>query len=230
MILGANQPYFLPYLGYFQLINAVDVFLIADDFQYIRHGWINRNRILRDGKIVYLKLPLIHPSQNKPINAHKICGSPQALDRVVEAAYRHAPCFKDVFPIFREITSYTDDDLAGFLVHSIKLICRYLEIDTQIILNSSRKIETSLKKQERIVEMNLQMGATKYINAIGGREIYSKERFLQSGIKLEFLQSGLPPYKQMRTQEFVPALSILDIMMNVKQEYVKRMLADYQLV
>ncbi len=230
MILGGNQPYFFPYLGYFQLINSVDIFLIGDDFQYIKGGWINRNRLIIDNKVSYFTLPLIHPSPNRLITEIDVCPDKDKIIRVVRTNYAHSPLFKTVFPLLEEIIQFPNPNLSYFLYNSLKLICNYIGVTTPLLLNSERHEKTPLKGEDRVIHLCKSMGADTYINAIGGQELYSRERFAAEGIVLKFITPQLPPYKQLRTQKFVPALSILDVMMNVPKEEIRHMLNCYTLV
>lgn len=230
MTLGANQPYYLPYLGFFQLINSVDKFLLVDDFQYIRHGWVNRNRILSSGNIIYNVIPLIHASQNRNINQLSCVNSLEPQLRSIKGNYRKAPFFHKVYPLVEETLNYPDRRLNYFLFNSLQVVCGYLGISTPLILNSERNDETSLRGEERVIHLCKSMGADKYINAFGGQELYSKDRFARDGIELRFIKPQLPPYKQLRTQEFVPALSILDVIMNVPEDEIRDMLNCYTLI
>lgn len=230
MILGANQPYFLPYLCYFQLINAVDKFLLANNFQYIRHGWINRNRILTYGKIIYLSIPLIHATPNKSINELYVCDNPKPQLHSVKTAYAKAPYYDSVFPMIESMLYFHDRNLSAFTFNSLRMVCDYLGITTPLILNSERGNNTELRGEDRVIHLCHAMGADTYINAIGGQRLYSRERFAAAGINLKFLHGELPEYKQVRTQTFVPALSILDVMMNVPRDEIRQMLNQYTLV
>lgn len=230
MILGANQPYFLPYLGYFQLINAVDKFVLSDDFQYKKHGWINRNRILSNGKIIYTYIPVAHSSENKNIDELMCVKDCSERIRSIENAYRKAPLFNIVFPIYLQIINYPDRRLNHFLFNSLKTVCNYIGIFTPIILNSENNVHTTLRGEKRVIDMCKIYNVDTYINAIGGQELYSRENFANEGITLKFIKPELRPYKQIRTQEFVPALSILDVMMNVPRDEIRDMLNDYTLI
>lgn len=230
IFLAANQPYFLPYLGYFQLINAVEKFLLLDNFQYEKGGWINRNRIMRDGKVHYITIPLHHTSPHRLIKELNLLTTPYHLTRSIESAYRKTEQFNKVYPLIEAMLNYPDRRLNYFLLNSLQIVCDYLGISTPLILNSERKDETSLKGEERVIHLCKSMGADTYINAFGGQELYSKERFAQEGIELRFIKPQLTPYKQLRTQEFVPALSILDVMMNVPKDEIHDMLDCYTLI
>lgn len=230
MTLAGNQPYFLPYLGYFQLINLADLFLIGDDLQFIKGGWINRNRIINDGHSAYITLSLCHQTPNKLISDLFVNSNSDKLERVINTNYHKAPFFDQVYPLVEAMLNYPDRRLNYFLLNSLQIVCDYLGISTPLILNSERKDETSLKGEERVIHLCKSMGADTYINAFGGQELYSKERFAQEGIELRFIKPQLTPYKQLRTQEFVPALSILDVMMNVPKDEIHDMLDCYTLI
>lgn len=230
MILAANQPYFLPYLGYFQLINSVNQFLILDDFQYEKGGWINRNRIMRDGRIHYVTLSLHHSSPHKAIAAHEIIKNMDIINRSVESAYSKAQNFKLISPLIQSILNFPERRLNYFLLNSLQIVCDYLGITTPLILNSERNEPTDLRGEQRVIHICKSMKVETYINAFGGQELYSRENFAREGITLKFIKPQLRAYKQIRTQEFVPALSILDVMMNVSRDEIRDMLNDYTLI
>ena len=137
MKLGIMQPYFLPYIGYWQLMNAVDRYVVYEDVNYINRGWINRNRILIRGNPAYFNLPMSGASQNKLIREIGVDHESRILEKnlkTVEMAYKKAPCFDAVFPLMQKILSGKEESLSGFLFDSIKIICDYLEIDTELLL------------------------------------------------------------------------------------------------
>lgn len=226
------QPYFLPYIGYWQLLNAVDRYVLYDDVHYINRGWINRNRILINGAPSYLTIPLHGASQNK-----KICEIQVGIDdkyrtknlRMVELAYKKAPWFEQVFPLYENILQNPEQNLAAYLEYSIRKVCSYLKIETEILLSSSLPKDPALKGQDKILDLCRQLDATDYINAIGGRALYDPAAFAANGIRLHFLQTGDVKYPQFG-MEFCPSLSILDVMMFNSPEDVQRYLRQYQLV
>ena len=231
MILAGNQPYFLPYIGYFQLINIADRFIIDDTLQYVNKGWINRNRILCNGKIKLFTLPLINISRSNSIsNFYLTDFNNEYFIKLITHSYCKAPFFYDVFPLFKEILSYSQKQLNYFLLNSLQITCDYLGITTPLILNSERNDITDLRKEERVIYLCKSLKAKTCINAIGGQTLYSKENFAKEGITLKFIKPELTPYKQLRTQEFVPALSILDVMMNVPRDEIREMLNHYSLI
>lgn len=232
MKLAIMQPYFLPYIGYFQLINAVDEFVILDDVNYINRGWINRNRILINGQPKYITLPLQDASQNKLINEISIADMEWKTNllKTVEMNYKKAPQFEETFGLLKSILEYGETNLSGFVVHSIKKILDYLSINTKIIDSSHIFDKKGLKAEERILDICLTQKADIYLNPIGGIDLYNKDLFKENGIDLYFLKSKPVEYKQLRTQEFVPYLSVLDLLMNNKKEEISVFLANFELV
>ena len=212
MILGINQPYFVPYLGYWQLVNSVDVFALADDYNYIKNGWVNRNHILFLGEKQWFSLPVRHASQNRLICNHEIADfNAQSLYTQLHHAYAHAPYFKEGMEVVTNILQYPDRSLSGFLFHSHLILCEYLGIHTRLIQTSSLT------------------HADTYHNLIGGVSLYDRDSFQREGITLKFVRSELNPYPQ-QSAEFVPGLSIIDIIMNNSCETAHRMLSDCSLI
>jgi len=229
MKLGIMQPYFLPYIGYFQLIKAVDRYVIADDMNYIKQGWINRNNILLGGSPFRFNLTLIEASINKRINEIYVVEEQYKLLKTIEVNYRKAPYFNQVFPTIEGIFGYEDKNLARFVGNSIIKIAGYLRLDTEFLYNSDHECEQTLKGQERLISNCHIYGAKVYINAIGGTELYDKETFRQAGIDLLFLKTHPIEYKQFN-HPFVPNLSILDVLMFNSVEETNELLMQYELV
>jgi hypothetical protein len=229
MKLGIMQPYFLPYIGYFQLIKAVDKYVIYDDVNFIKGGWINRNRILLNGTAFMVNLPLQGVSSFKKINEINIGKNIKKLLLTIEQAYRKAPHYNEIFPLISEIIQYDSDNLAIFISNSIINIAEYLQIRTEILLSSEIKKNNELKAQEKIISLCKTLEATEYYNAIGGQELYDKNEFAYQNIDLKFLKAEIMPYQQFNN-EFIPCLSILDILMFNSVEEVNRMLDKFKLI
>lgn len=229
MNIGIMQPYFFPYIGYWQLLNAVDTFVIYDDVNFIKKGYINRNNILINGSAQRITLEVIGASQNKIINEVNVGNNKNKLIKSIEGAYKKSPEYERVFPLIKMILEYPERNLGQFLGNSIYMIADYLEINATIIYSSDLQKNSNLKAQEKILNICECLGATKYINSIGGKELYDKEYFQNKGISLKFLETELIGYKQYKN-EFVPHLSIIDIMMFNSRENIKKMLNSYQLV
>lgn len=232
MKLGIMQPYFLPYIGYWQLMNAVDTYVIYDDVNYINRGWVNRNRILIGGKPFYLNVPMRKASQNKKINEIEVDHSGPNLKKnlkTVEMAYKKAPYFSEVFPLFAAMMNSEKIILSEFLEDSIRMICSYLEIETKLMVSSSLEKNNVLKGEDKVLDLCTRLRADQYYNAIGGQKLYSYDAFQERGIELKFLQTDPIEYKQFQN-EFQPNLSILDVMMFNSAAEVRRMLMEYTLI
>ncbi len=229
MKLSIMQPYFLPYIGYFQLIKAADTFIIYDDVQFIKGGWINRNyMLLNDSKFMF-NLILKGASANKLINEISVQPNQNKLLKTIYHSYNKAPYFKSVFPVLENILNYENINLAKFIGNSIIKICNYFKIDTKIIYSSALEKNNELKAQEKIIHICKLINADTYINAIGGQELYDKQTFKEFCIDLKFIKSNLTPYTQFKN-EFIPWLSILDVMMFNSIDGINKMLDNYEFI
>lgn len=234
MKLAIMQPYLFPYIGYFQLMNAVDEFVLYDNIEFTKKGWINRNRILVNGKAEYFTLPLKKGSDYLNIDQRKIADTFSAekikLLRRMSEAYRKAPYFETVFPGIQNLINSGEENLFRFTQRSIEVVCKYLDITTKIIISSTLPIDHGLKAQDKVLAICKALNATRYINPIGGLELYNKDEFKNEGIDLQFLQTGNISYDQFESA-FVPALSIIDVMMFNSKEKIKEYLnADFTLL
>lgn len=231
MKIGIMQPYFLPYIGYFQLLNAVDKYVIYDNIQYTKKGWINRNRILQNGKDLMITIPLEKDSDYLDIKGRcvsKNFDKKKFLNQIREP-YRKAPYFEVVMPLIEDIVNYGEENLASYIFNSIDKVRDYLGIGTELIVSSTIDMDHSLKGQDKVLALCKTLGAKDYYNAIGGQSLYSKEDFAGENINLSFISSNPIEYKQF-SNEFVPWLSILDVMMFNPVEEIKNMLNEYKLV
>lgn len=214
MKIGIMQPYFFPYIGYFQLIKSVDAFVVYDNIKYTKKGWINRNRILLNGKEAIFSLPLKKDSDSLDIRERELAAdfNRDKLLNQIKGAYRRAPYFDQTFPLIERIVKYDDTNLFGFLHNSIVAICKHLLVDTEIIVSSGIDVDHCLKNQDRVLALCEALGASSYVNAIGGMALYSKEAFSERGVELKFIKPRLFTYPQF-SNEFVPWLSIIDVLM-----------------
>jgi len=229
MRVAVMQPYFFPYIGYWQLINAVDIFVIYDDVNFIKRGYISRNNILQNQKAQLFTLELIGASQNKKINEISVGNNSKKLLKTIKQNYSKAPFFNDVFQVLDEILNNEEKELSKFLGFSLVKIAKYLNIDTKFLYSSDIKNDKTFKAQDRLIEMSKILNATGYINSIGGIELYDKEVFSQNDINLSFLKTHEISYKQFNN-EFVPNLSIVDILMFNSKDNIKNMLNQFQLI
>lgn len=232
MKLGIMQPYFLPYIGYWQLIFAVDKFVIYDDVNFIKGGWINRNRLLENGNAAYFNVNMQGASPNKLIcDIDKMCDEikdAKLLKRIM-ACYKAAPYFEQVYPMMEKIIMCKEQNLSKYLASSIKEVCNYLQIDTTIVMSSDVDKDCSLRAQDKVIDICKRLGADSYYNAIGGQSLYDKETFQKEGIELRFIETENIVYAQYGN-EFVPFLSIMDVLMFNGVDKVKEYLAMYKLV
>lgn len=231
MKIGIMQPYFFPYLGYWQLINAVDRYVIYDDVNFIKNGWINRNNILLGGNKFLLSLPLECASSSKLINETKITSNikqKEKLLKTVEAAYKKAPFFELVYPIVKNTIMFDSRNIAESLTYSIEAILSYLDIHTELIVSSKIDKNSQLKAEKKVIHIVKVLGGSIYINAIGGQELYNKNEFSDNGIDLKFIKMNEVKYNQFKN-DFVPNLSIIDVIMFNTPEKVKELLDEYTL-
>lgn len=225
------QPYFFPYLGYWQLISAVDTFVLYDDVNYIKGGWINRNNILINAAPYMITLPLLKSSSFSLINEIYVTDNKRIKDkliRTIENVYSKAPYYDCIIKNIKEIL-YFDGIISELIMQSILWIKEYLSIDTKIIKSSDLKKNNDLKGQDKVISIVKLLQGAQYINAIGGMELYDRKTFEENGIDLKFIKMNDIRYKQF-DNEFVPNLSIIDVMMFNSPEKIREMLDDYQLI
>ena len=229
MKLGIIQPYFFSFIGYFQLINSVDKFVFYDDVSYINRGWINRNNLLVNGKKNLITLSLIRASQNKLINEIHTALEHEKNLITIRMSYSKAPYFCKVFPLIEEIFNTINADMliseiAGL---SIMQVAKYLNLKVKFEYSSEKYQDTKgMDKAARLIAICKKNNADTYINAAGGVNIYSKEEFKKENINLYFIKTQVKEYKQFN-YEFVPSLSIIDVMMFNSSEQINIMLNDY---
>lgn len=224
--LAVMQPYFFPYLGYFQLMAKVDSFVLFDDVHFINKGWINRNRINVGGAPHTITVPLKQASQNRLICNIELDDSTkwrEKMLRTIEQSYVRAPWFEQVFPLIEGIVRHDAPNLADYLHHSLTALRDHLRLSTGIVTTSRQYRNAELKAQERIIDICLKEHASVYVNASGGMELYSQAHFADRGLDLKFVQPTLEPYTCGRLA-YVPGLSIIDVLMWNDTASVDRML------
>lgn len=234
MRLGIMQPYIFPYAGYWQLIHAVDQFVILDDVNFIKRGFINRNSILVNGKACRFSIPVKKASQNKLICECEVLfpkEEKQKFLKTITLAYKNAPVFTEVFPMLEQIVKCDITDLTDFALNSMIVLCDYLNIGTKFIKSSELVKRKDVIGQERIIEICKVLNADEYINPCGGKQLYSKLRFEEEGIHLYFLEPAMSDivYKQFGNP-FVPNLSIIDLLMFNTPDKINEFLQKFELV
>ncbi len=230
--LAVMQPYLFPYIGYFQLIGAVDTFILYDDVTFIKQGWINRNRILGPGGAMLFTAPVRDISSYRLIKDTEIAGYEKWRGKFLKTLkqnYQKAPYFKEVMELLETVLQPGETHIASLARAGIKEVIRYLGLETSLVDSSSVYGNSHLTGQERILDICGREKADRYINAINGRALYSAEAFTAKDIRLYFLDTGAYRYKQFNG-EFVPGLSIIDILMFNSREEVPALLQQYRLV
>ncbi len=232
MKLGIMQPYFFPYIGYWQLMNAVDTYVIYDDVNYIQQGWINRNKVLVNGKGVFFTLLLDHASSFKKINEITLFDfirTKKKLLNTIRLAYAKAPFFSEIYPVVEEVFDTEDTNLSHFLIRQIAIISKYLNINTNFVISSNLDKNNKLTGEDKIIDICKKLKASYYINAIGGRDLYSRKNFEAEGIQLCFLKSDTIFYEQNKKLPFIENLSIIDVLMFSSKEQIQEFLLQYQI-
>lgn len=230
MKLGIMQPYFFPYIGYWQLFNLVDKYVIYDDVNYIKNGWINRNNILLNKNKHMLTIPLNGASPFIQINKIKITTNNNIKIKILKTihqSYKKAPFFDDIYPRIEKILLTDTDSLNNILIKQFQMIKDYLEINTEIILSSNIKKNNNLKGKDKVLDICKILGASDYYNSIGGMHLYSKDEFIQNKINLHFLSPKEIYYKQFNNT-FIPNLSFIDVLMFNSKENIKEFLNQYE--
>jgi hypothetical protein len=227
------QPYFFPYIGYFQLMQCVDHFVFYDDVNFIKGGWIQRNRILNSKGVIYISVPLIGASSYKKINEIEINLNEIAQSKLLKTVahnYGKAPYFNDIMPIIQAVISDKNtQNLAQIAAKSTIAVAKYLNLTTTFCFSSELKFgKIATERADRLVEIVSGFKAKTYINSEGGKALYSKVFFESNGIELKFIKPHLTEYRQ-NSDEFVPGLSIIDVLMHNSKEEIISLLNKYNL-
>lgn len=232
MKVGIMQPYFLPYVGYFQLMQYCDVFVIYDDIKYTKKGWINRNRMLVDGSAKMFTLPLQHDSDYLDVRDRTIAPifNPEKMMNQFAQSYRRAPHWKESSELIQRILCYPSRNLFEFNANSLTELAEYLNITTSVIVSSELGLDRGLRGQDRVIATCEVLNATDYVNPIGGLELYQTTKFRCHGINLTFLRTEFPRYDQLQSH-FVKDLSIIDVLMFVdRKRLLSGLLTAFQIV
>ncbi|MBT9899787.1 hypothetical protein GPL09_15425 [Bacteroides thetaiotaomicron] len=229
MKLGIMQPYFMPYIGYFQLMKAVDKYVVYDDVNYIKGGWANRNHILINGEKEMFTVTLQKASQNKLFNEIVIGDDFKKLMKTLQMNYSRAINFDQTMVLMERIISFPNKQLAVFIANSFREILSYLSVETEILMSSEIPKDNSLRGKDKIIQICEILGADTYYNAVGGKNLYDQEEFKEHGITLNFVDSLPQVYSQLHTREFVSGLSMVDVLMNNTKDEVNRLLDSFQL-
>lgn len=220
------QPYLFPYIGYFQLIAAVDKFVFYDDVNFIKNGWINRNRLFLAGEIRYITVPLSSASSFLKIKEVEIQNNSLWKKKMLESlrhSYAKSLNFSAINSLVSEILFSDIDGIGEMAKFSIVSIAKYLEIDTKFVSSSSCYGNDNLSGSDRVIDICKLENADCYFNLPGGRTIYDDLLFKSNGIQLEFIEPNFSPYKQF-SQDFCAGLSMIDVLMFNDKKNVRAML------
>ena len=234
MRLAVMQPYIFPYLGYFQLLSAVDRFIFFDDVNFIKKGWIHRNQLLVSGQPHLFSVPLQRVSQNKLIKDTYLHPSSYGQWRdtflkTVDQNYRQAPFFPAAYALLRQVLERTHETIADLAIDSVESVASYVGLETDFRRSSSLPYDRSRKGQDKIMAICQQQKATTYVNPIGGTELYDGATFATHNVALYFIKSADVSYPQ-QDSSFVSNLSIIDVLMFNDIAQISQLLEHYTLI
>lgn len=234
MKVALMQPYFFPYLGYYQLINSVNEFVIFDEVQYIRRSWITRNKILNAHKeSIYINVPVCKSPRETKIKDIRIINDINWQKKIIHQLlyYKDAPNFSSVMEFVKECLNIKFDNINQLNTSLLRKTCNLLNINTHISVLSEKLpfINEANEADEWGIIVSKALEASTYINAIGGKEFYSSQKYKDEGLNIQFINPILEPYKQFN-HEFVPGLSIIDVLMFNKINKVKEMIEIQEFV
>lgn len=229
MIAAIMQPYFFPYIGYFQLMKAVDVFMFLDDVQYIDRGWVNRNRIRVNEAPAWLSFPVNKASQKLPINErHYLLGAEVArAEQRLRSSYVKAAAYSEAAPVIYGLLEFPDANVAKFNANLLTELAGKLGIDCEFVSSSTVGNPQGLRAEDRIIDLCLRIGATQYVNPIGGISLYQPQSFAESGLRLSFQRTVTEPTHLTGG----PAhLSMIDILMHSGFKGSRAQMTQYELI
>jgi len=222
------QPYLFPYIGYYQLVNASDVFIVYDDVTFIKQSFINRNSILINAESKRFSLPVMGASQNALIQNLDYAPAGKLL-KTIQQSYSKASYYQDVIDLITNVFNSENCNVAKLNELSIRMVFDYLGLEKRIFFASELDYDRTADRADRLISLTKMHGCQHYINSPGGKELYQKGYFDKQGIKLSFIESKITPYQQL-SKEFIPYLSMIDILMNCSKEEIIKMLENYELI
>ena len=233
--LGIMQPYFMPYLGYFALIKHTDAFVFFDTPQYIKRGWVNRNRIIHQQEnFNYINIPLKKAPQETAIKDMLIDDSQDWKKKIfaqLEIYKKKSPYYEDVINLLHETLDKEYKTIGEINIAATIAVCKYLGIDKPFYIYSEMDLNIPQVNapDEWALYITKAMGYKTYINPPGGMTFFNYAKYEKENIELKFLKINLTPYVQKRGY-FEPGLSIVDVMMFNSKEKIMEMLDDITLI
>lgn len=229
MKVAVMQPYLFPYIGYYQLARCADVLVLYDNVNYIKGGYINRNYILQGGQRTRITLPVPGASSNKEIGELRFSEDTRKVLKTIAHVYSKAPFFADVFPLVQDVIGHACRDITAVCAEGLTTVFSYLGLKVSLERASALTYDRDLPADERLVAICRNLGSRHYVNAIGGQALYTKDRFAELDCALSFIESKAPGYQQ-GPHEFVPNLSMIDVLMWCPKADIVAMLDAYELV
>ena len=226
MKVAIMQPYLFPYLGYYQLVNHCDVFVLYDDVTYIKQGFINRNNILQNGRPLRITLPVPGASSNRLINTLAYSGDTGKIKKTIAQAYSKAPFFHAVYPLVSRVLDNQDRSIPAVCKKGISEVFAYLDMPEEIILSSDIEYDRQTSAEDKVLQICQALGSVDYVNSAGGKKMYAKESFLSKGCELSFIEMKDIVYDQ-NGGGFVPNLSIIDVLMWCDKDRIRQLLDEY---
>lgn len=229
MRLAIMQPYFFPYIGYYALINYVDRFILFDVPQFIRHGWIERNRVLKPNEgWMYVKVPLEKHSRDTAIKDVQIRTHEHWQEKILQQLIHYkkkAPYYQEVRELLNQCFDYDTPSIVDLNRHILENTCEYIGINTpiEVLTAMNLQYESAKAADEWALNISLAMGANEYVNPPGGEDFFDRKKYHDKKIKLTFLETSIEPYDQKRSI-FEPGLSIIDVLMFNDPEVVNKMI------
>jgi hypothetical protein len=228
MKLAVMQPYFFPYVGYYQLACSVDEFVFFDDVNFIKKGYINRNAILLNGDRFDFSVPVSAVSQNRKISEHSYVGDFKNFLKQIQNSYKKAPFFSQVYGLIEQVVVDADLSVPTKNSKSIKAVFEYLGTGPKFSFASELEVPDEFRAQDRIIEICKKKRATEYHNSAGGRALYDSDVFRSNGIELRFVESRPVSYSQ-GAGNFVPYLSMIDVLMWNEKSRIVEILEGFDL-
>lgn len=225
-MIAVMQPYIFPYLGYYQLVNVADAFVLYDDVNFIKGGYINRNNILVDGAAQRFTLPVPGASSNKKICDLSFSPDVKKILKTISQTYSKAPFYSDVYPLIEMVLQAEDRSITSVCQLGIKSVFDYLGIEKKIIKSTDLVYDRGASPADRLIEITKSFEDSVYVNSIGGQALYDKDYFDARGVELKFLKMKLVQYSQAE-DEFIPNLSMIDVLMWCEPTFVKKLLNEY---
>lgn len=223
MIVGIHQPHYFPWMGYFDKMAKSDVFILLDLVQMEKGSYMYRNRIVNaQGNIAYLTISgdkhgFLDKAYNdiNTINDEIWLGKQKAE---IERAYKESCYYDEIWDQIKELFALQEHTICAYCVRSIMKMREILGISTPIVMQSDLPIDDTKRKNDLVLHLCQTINADKYLSGNGAKKYTDESSFEKAGITIRYQQFEQPEYKQLHTNEFIPGLSLLDVLFNCGTE------------